>query len=325
MAEEPLIISQLVRIAIAQLGMSANWELLQATNLTEAQLSAMQHDWLELDLLRGAQGALGMEGAMLEATIARMRRSSAEFRRVANGWSVPGRGPGPGAPWWEQLGEATALKAKETVWRVAWSYPDELRSLRGHQAISDAARLASTRGAFKPALDQQERRLSELGLKKESSDDHLLFDLSDLDMSSFFSSSILSLQSFLQRTMTAEVSRQLTLAAIALRRYQLRYGTNAPDLGALAPEFLERIPRDPVDGKNLRYRLEATRDFTLYSIGADGEDNGADPSPVPPKANNSRPSTSTPRWQNGKDLVWPKPATPAEIEAYYKDEAKHRH
>ena len=104
---------------------------------------------------------------MLQKTIARMRGSSAEFRRVA------------------------------------WSYPDELRSLRGHQAVVEAARLVSRHGAFKPALEQQEKRLSELGLRKESESRNSLFEPNDWDMSSTFSSSIPSLQSFLERTMTA--------------------------------------------------------------------------------------------------------------------------
>ena len=40
MRDERLIISELVRIAIASMGVGANWEFLQSTNLTDEQLSA---------------------------------------------------------------------------------------------------------------------------------------------------------------------------------------------------------------------------------------------------------------------------------------------
>jgi hypothetical protein len=109
--------------------------------------------------------------------------------------------------------------------------------------------------------------------------------------------------------LTAEAVRKVTLAAIALKRYQLRHGAFPSELQALVPEFSSEVPRDPVDGKPLRYRPNADGTFLLYSIGADGKDGGGD---VTPGGN-----YKTFYWLQSPDWVWPQAATPAEVQDYY--------
>jgi hypothetical protein len=70
----------------------------------------------------------------------------------------------------------------------------------------------------------------------------------------------------------------MTLAAIALRRFQLRHGQLPPSLEALVPEFLPAVPYDCMVGQPLRYRLKADGGYVLYSVGEDGKDDGGDPS-----------------------------------------------
>ena len=101
----------------------------------------------------------------------------------------------------------------------------------------------------------------------------------------------------------------MVITAIALKRYQLRHGALPSDLNALVPEFLSAVPRDPVDGKPLRYRLNPDGTFLLYSVGSDGMDNGGDPTPSG--------SSKTFYWQRGRDWVWPQPATAQEVQDYY--------
>src|SRR5205823_12046602 len=131
------LISQLVRIAIAHIALAANWELLQSPKSTDEQLAALQHDWTDLEFFSGIENALVMERAMAEMTLATMRNSSAAFRRAANGW---GRTRPSNGNWLEQAAEMTVLKTKETLWNYAWSYPDQLKALQGHQAVIEAAR-----------------------------------------------------------------------------------------------------------------------------------------------------------------------------------------
>jgi hypothetical protein len=79
-------------------------------------------------------------------------------------------------------------------------------------------------------------------------------------------------------------------------------------LNDLVPIFLSSVPADFMDGKPLRYKLRSDGDFLLYSVGEDGNDDGGDPTPVPP-------STSF-NWLSGRDIVWPRVATPAALEEY---------
>jgi len=95
---------------------------------------------------------------------------------------------------------------------------------------------------------------------------------------------------------SAETERQMTLAAIALKRFQLRHGKLPPSLEALVPELLPAVPYDYMSAKPLGYRLKADGTYVLYSVGEDGKDDGGDPTPPP--------GTSPGLW-GGRDAVWP--------------------
>jgi len=95
----------------------------------------------------------------------------------------------------------------------------------------------------------------------------------------------------------AETRRRMTIAAIALQRYQLKRGQFPSTLDALVPEFLRNVPIDCMSGRALHYRLSADGRFNLYSVGEDGQDNGGDPTPVP--------GPQKPGLWEGRDAVWP--------------------
>lgn len=71
-----------------------------------------------------------------------------------------------------------------------------------------------------------------------------------------------------------ETLRKFRAAGVA--RYQ-RYNSRLPDsLEALVPEYLQQIPKDPVDSKPIRYKKEGELSCKLYSIGLDRQDNGGE-------------------------------------------------
>jgi len=187
--------------------------------------------------------------------------------------------------------------------------------LKGDQILLETARLVRSNGCFHEALRLQQSRLEALGIRRTNNDDGFKMSPPDLDFRSLLSQSVLSLDRVLQRVMAIEVSRQLVITATALKRCQLRHGRYPADLAALVPEFLPAIPHDPVDGKPFRYRVNTDGSFNLYSVGEDGEDNGGDPKPADEKFKSLQ-------WQRGRDWVWPQPARPAEIEAYFDSKAK---
>ncbi len=103
------------------------------------------------------------------------------------------------------------------------------------------------------------------------------------------------------------------MTAIALKRYQLKYGNYPTDLDQLVQAFLPAVPLDPIDGQSLRYRLKSDGTFLLYSIGEDGKDDGGNPSFEPGV------KSSNFYWEDNMalDWVWPQSATPQEVQNYY--------
>ena len=74
-------------------------------------------------------------------------------------------------------------------------------------------------------------------------------------------------------------ARQQALAdcaalACALERHRLATGQLPETLDALVPRFMAKLPPDVVTGQPLKYQRSAEGRVTLYSVGADGRDDG---------------------------------------------------
>ena len=141
------------------------------------------------------------------------------------------------------------------------------------------------------------------------------------DFRSLLSESILSIQAAYKMVIRTEISRRIVVTAIALKRYQLQHGEWPDKLAKLVPQYLLAVPQDAMTGQPLPYHRKSDGTFLLYSVGEDGIDNGGDPTPTKDTG-----STSF-YWLNPKahDWVWPQPATPAEIDAFYQSEQRRRH
>jgi hypothetical protein len=63
------------------------------------------------------------------------------------------------------------------------------------------------------------------------------------------------------------------LAACALERYRIANGSYPDSLDALAPQFIEKLPHDIINGGPLKYR-KTDNSFVLYSIGWNEKDDG---------------------------------------------------
>jgi hypothetical protein len=295
--DERQVVSQLLRIAIAEGASAISWEMLQSPAATEEQLAALQRDWMDLEFREAAENALAVERATSEATLESLRKPIG-FRRLylrahqAEDWVT----------------EAVA-GGKELAWRLWWSYPDELRALKGYQVLLESTRFVQTNYAFRSTIFKQRGALAELRMNTLTNSAWWETGLFDKKLRILFSRNVAGSSGYLESLEQVEVAKQMTLSALALKRYQLRHGTYPPELAALVPDFVPSVPRDPVNGKPLRYQSTG-KTYLLYSIGDDGVDNGGDPT-VPP------PSESL-AWLKGRDHVWPSPATDQEIQAYQK-------
>jgi hypothetical protein len=113
------------------------------------------------------------------------------------------------------------------------------------------------------------------------------------------------------RTFEFETQREMTVAAIALQRFRLRYGRWPEKLEQLMPELLVAVPRDWMDGHSLRYHRNANDTFTLCSVGEDLRDDGGDLSYVEVGGFDKNP---LPMW-TARDAVWPCVATDENVAA----------
>lgn len=314
--DERTAISQLVRIAIAQIGFAATWELLQSPNLTEEQLAGLQIECGHLEFIQAAQFVLPLEREGGEDSLAKWRGSNTEIqhyfdlqKKVQEAMGNSDEDDSEGSIW-----NKAKTKAKVFLWRYWWSYSDELRSLKGYEVLMDSLRLADATHFFKNALIVQDRELNQLGISQLRSSFDSIFS-GQTDFHSMMSESIVTLGGVIRKVMRVEAAKQATVTAIALKRYQLKHGNYPKDLNSLVPEFVSTVPLDPVDGKPLRYRPNNDGTFLLYSVGENGVDDGGNPSLE------KGVTSSTFYWQNNRalDWVWPQPATEAEIQAYYKE------
>ena len=89
-----------------------------------------------------------------------------------------------------------------------------------------------------------------------------------------FSSMLLTAHSkVVLRDASNEALRAIAETALAIERFRLAQNRLPESLTELAPEFLDRVPQDPFNGSEIRYKL-LKPGYVVYSVDADGLDDG---------------------------------------------------
>jgi len=182
------------------------------------------------------------------------------------------------------------------VWQFAWSDRDQRQSWLILQTLIDATNTGNERHS---ALKLGEAKAKVDSMSQPTGLNNLRFLLSSMGG---------TLSHLPKRGFQAQAHAEMVLTAIALKRYKLKHGRYPDRLEELVPQFLARDPIDYMDGGKLRYRLK-DNDFTLWSVGSDGKDDGGNPGTIDNEGNNR------PMWR-APDAVWPRPASDEEILQY---------
>jgi hypothetical protein len=301
--EEPILLSGLVRAALLVIGFSDCWLVLQTPGLSEEQLVRLQHALEGTDLAGPMIFVLRGERAMCRDTIRDLRDSKTSSKEIVDTLSS-----------FSQHDEGTEVqkhveKVRDVIradlvvplWRFTWSYDDERHVLEEMEVLLTVCEQFRTQRSIRPLENAQRTFKRKAG--------------SDGAYQSWQYWATGGLISYLPkaplRACRYEAQREMTIAAIALKRYQLRHGKYPKTLDELVPEFLREVPVDWMDGQKLRYRPEGET-FVLWSVGEDGKDDNGTPN-----------QSDSPSFWNGKDFVWPQPASEAEVSAYHaKKEAR---
>jgi hypothetical protein len=304
--DEPILISQLVRIALVAIPLSDCWPILQADGISEEQLVRLQHALEGLELAGGMVFSLQGERVMSRDAIheLRIRTSSKEIADTLGSLAHSDESTDvlKHVPYNEEIRDTIRAAAIVPLWRFVWSYEDERHMLEEMEALLKACEESITQHSVVPLhdADRQFARKSDAGGPYQS----WHYWVTSTLMGAIMKAPL--------RACRFETQRELTITAIALKRYQLRHGKYPKGLDELVPEFLREVPVDWMDGQKLRYRPEGEK-FVLWSVGDDGKDDGGTPDQTDPYS-----------FWNGKDFVWPQPASDAEVSAYSAKMKAHR-
>jgi hypothetical protein len=272
-------VNQMIRISITDFGLRVTWEALQAPNWTETQLSQIQTEWSQVPIFNSMECTF--EGERVVALEAFQQARARHTNSLLNQY-------GPNLSGSNRLGRAVEKKFYQPIWRTIWSTEDEAAYLEWSQSHLDAIRRAIKAHNWQELdreLDQLRRQQPRATTLNE-----LRFPISEATRANTWKG--------LGNAAQTETFRQMTVAAIALRRFELSKGRPPQSLAALIPQFVTRMPIDCMDGKPLRYRLTSDGQWILYSVGRDGIDNGGTPVATDPAA-------KSPEFWSTRDVLWP--------------------
>jgi len=244
--DEPILISQLVRIACVMMALDGAEHLLSRTALTPAQLDRLQR------LFESSR----LEGALRRAFVG--ERAFALNAFELSGETLAAAGPSDGDDPVDPDTEEARYRKGMTVFRVIGIESIDRRLML--ETLNEAVALTEkdTPEAWK--------RLAEL------------FDEAAAKARGFppkiFSRLLLpALSKAGNKFAQLEARRRAGLAAIGVERYRSARGQLPQGLDELTPEFLASVPADPFDAKPLRFRQRPVG-FVVYSIGVDRTDDG---------------------------------------------------
>jgi hypothetical protein len=103
-----------------------------------------------------------------------------------------------------------------------------------------------------------------------------------------------------QKAAVAQGAIDLARTACALERYRIAHGAYPSGLAALAPQYVNEIPKDFLNGEPLKYRKVDDGNFVLYSVGLNMSDDGGKLGEKRTRSGKVKPSLD---WTEG-DWVW---------------------
>jgi hypothetical protein len=241
LSEEPLLISQLVRIACLGIAYGTTEDIVSRILLTDQELTAIEQAFISA--LPPYQERMIMDRAVIgEATIG--------LHMIATLDPIND----------SELGHISALRSSGSgilFWQLA--------------APAAGERMVMMR-YYKQLLNRSSASPRVYKALANAADDELVQDLG------FFSPLAAIGAPAIGRTYEAEwrVRAQIDIArtAIAVERYRLANAGLPRTLQSLVPAYLSEVPMDyfATGEERIRYRQHGEDSFVVYSVGADGED-----------------------------------------------------
>lgn len=250
-APDPILIGLLVRLAQTAIATSAVWEGLAARQWNEAQLAELQAMLLAIDIQKAGIEAFQGERAFGNWMYDGWLESPQDLR---DGWLPPDSGEafalGPAGPVFPRFLAPRGLIRRN---QIAGNRMMDFLIARLRQPDWAAA---TTRA---PADDEYARLAGVRPMTPNTMLAAMLFP------------AIARAEGKLARQCTVT---RLGAIACALERHRLQTGRFPEALDELGPRFPGGVPSDPMSGQPFRYRRLDNGWFQLWSVGANGRDDG---------------------------------------------------
>lgn len=241
---EPITISQLVRIASLQIVIQPIWEGLARHVWSEEQLAGLQSALSEIHVLEAFGRTIRGERAMDNSLIDELRTG-----RQLNLSDVFGNGDGK------------MLSSARRFVPDGWFYQNQLTLNRLFQE------------RFLPVVDATKHRVYPQ-LTREIDD---VPELKNRGIYNVFARLLVpALSKTAAKFANGQTTVDLATVACALERHRLAHGQYPEQLDLLVPRFIAKIPTDVITGELLKYRREPDGTLVLYSVGWNETDDGGE-------------------------------------------------
>ena len=240
---QPLLISHLVRVALQAIALQPIYEGLALHRWNDAQLAELEAVLAEQDFLADFKSAMRGERtcAIQEFETERLTR---EMRAVGG-----------------EVGHEEIVTNSLRWMPSAYFYQNELAFARLYDQV------------VLPLVDLTNRTVSVAAYRTSEADYKAhLKHYSPYSAQAWMA--FPSLAKCVLRFAIAQADVDLARVACALERYRLAHGEYPATLEALAPQCIEKLPHDIINGQPLHYRRTEDGKFVLYSIGWNEKDDG---------------------------------------------------
>ena len=243
--KEPALISGLVRISMLQLAVTGVWEGVVTGAWDGASLEKMQSDLAAFDLLADALFALNCERAWMNDALENARSGKMPFDGAATGSAAdPAR--------------QMLLRAVPKI--PGWISLNQIAMNRFYDQFSARIDVTAARFHDTGATDAELQAIDRSIVKQ-----HIYV---------LYRTMIPSIAALETRFLYTHTALQLSTLACALERCRLVEGAYPETLASLLPRYVSTLPHDVMTGEPLHYRRTANGKFLLYSVAANGTDDG---------------------------------------------------
>lgn len=250
--DEPTLISQLVRIAIAHINLSVIWEGLADHRWSEAQLATLEHELAQMDFL--ADYHTGMKGERYLGTWAMDYLRRTGDLDIFNEPSDAANHGDFGGQMEQAVGRLLFGLAP-----TGWFDQNKLSLAQKHATL------------IRPLVDQEKQIVSPAESRRTAT---ALQTMRPTPYDLFSAALIPAINKSAQKFADAQTYANLARIAVALERHRLASGGYPESLAALVPKFIAQLPHDIINSQPLKYRHTADGSFILYSVGWNETDDG---------------------------------------------------